>query len=113
MACDRFAEAIRENAYGLPLSADATAHLAVCSDCQAALETEERILATINTALEELTFVSDNHLEHGRAVRGEQVGVRRVVSVMARRIPSISADPTTGEPHGRDCKRQDRSRSDH
>jgi hypothetical protein len=73
MACDRFAEAIRENAYGLPLGADATAHLAVCSDCQATLETEERILATINTALEELAstgpspnFVSRvvAHVEH-------------------------------------------------
>jgi hypothetical protein len=38
----------------LPLRGDASAHLAVCSDCQAALETEERILAAINTALEEL-----------------------------------------------------------
>jgi hypothetical protein len=54
MACDRFAEAIRERALGSPLRADAAAHLAVCSDCQAALETEERILATINTAIEEL-----------------------------------------------------------
>src|SRR4029077_15373834 len=41
------------------------AHLAVCSNCQAALETEERVMATIDAALEELasttpspTFVS-------------------------------------------------------
>jgi hypothetical protein len=73
MACDRFAEAIRENAHGLPLRTDAAAHLAVCSDCQEALETEKRVLATINTALEELAttgpspnFVSSvrAHVEH-------------------------------------------------
>ena len=54
MACDRFAEAIRARALGSPLRADAAAHLAVCSGCQAMLETEERVMATIDTALEEL-----------------------------------------------------------
>jgi hypothetical protein len=54
MACDRFAEAIKACALGSPLRADAAAHLAVCSDCQAMLEAEERVLVTIDTALEDL-----------------------------------------------------------
>jgi hypothetical protein len=54
MACDRFAEAIRARALGSPLRADAAAHLAVCSGCQAMLDTEKRVMATIDTALEEL-----------------------------------------------------------
>jgi hypothetical protein len=56
MACERFADAIRDRALGSPLRADAAAHLAVCSDCQAMLETEERILAVVDTALEQLAF---------------------------------------------------------
>jgi hypothetical protein len=55
MACDRFTGAIRAQALGSPLGADAAAHLAVCSQCQGTLETEERILATINLALDEVT----------------------------------------------------------
>ena len=54
MACNRFAETIRARALGSPLPADAAAHLAVCSDCQAALEKEERVVAAIDTALDEL-----------------------------------------------------------
>jgi hypothetical protein len=69
MACDRVAEAIRARAHGLPLRADAAAHLAVCSGCQATLDTEERVLATINTALEELasTRPSPNFVSRVRA----------------------------------------------
>jgi hypothetical protein len=71
MACDR--DAIRARALGLPLPADAAAHLAVCSDCQAMLESEERVLAIVDTALEQLAstkpapnFVSRlrAHVEH-------------------------------------------------
>lgn len=54
MACDRFGATIRARALGSPLRADASAHLAVCSACQATLETEERVLATIDAALGEL-----------------------------------------------------------
>jgi hypothetical protein len=69
MACERFAEAMRARAHGLPLRADAAAHLAICSDCQATLETEERVLAAIKTALEELvsTVPAPNFVPRVRA----------------------------------------------
>jgi hypothetical protein len=55
MACDRFSDAIRGHALGSPLAADAAAHLAVCSTCQARFDTEARVMATIGAALEEIT----------------------------------------------------------
>jgi hypothetical protein len=54
MACHQFTGEIRAHALGSPVGADAAAHLAICSQCQSALETEERILATINGALSEV-----------------------------------------------------------
>jgi hypothetical protein len=79
MACDRFTEAIRARALGSRLRADAAAHLAVCSDCQAALDTEEQVLAAIDTALADLAstgpaqnFVSRlrAHVEHAPGTPG-------------------------------------------
>jgi hypothetical protein len=69
MACERFADAIRDRALGSPLPADAAAHLAVCSNCQATLETEERVLAIVDTALEQLaaTGPSPNFVSRLRA----------------------------------------------
>jgi len=58
MACDRFTGAITVHALGSPLGADAAAHLAVCSRCQGTLETEERVLATLNVALDEVASTS-------------------------------------------------------
>jgi hypothetical protein len=57
MACDRFTDALRARALGAPLRADAAAHLAVCSHCQATLEAEERLLSTIGQALHEVGVV--------------------------------------------------------
>ena len=54
MACHRFTDAIRAGALGAALDADAAAHLAVCSDCQAVFETEDRVMAAIDVALEGL-----------------------------------------------------------
>ena len=58
MACDQFTGEIRAHALGSALGADAAAHLAVCSRCQATLETEGRVLATINVALGEVMSTS-------------------------------------------------------
>ena len=58
MACERFAGAIGAHALGAPLDARATAHLAVCSDCQAALAREKHLLATIAVALDEVAAVT-------------------------------------------------------
>ena len=57
MACERFAQAIRAAALGAPLPADAAAHLAVCSACQALLEAEARVLAAVDDALAEVASV--------------------------------------------------------
>jgi hypothetical protein len=109
MACDRFAEEIRENAYGLPLGADATAHLAVCSDCQATLETEERILATINTALEELAstgpspnFVSRvvAHVEHAPRWRPSAWWTPAAVVSLALLVAAVVVGRVPGERSG-------------
>jgi hypothetical protein len=54
MACHRFTGAIRDRALGAPLGADAASHLAACVACQAVLEGEERVLATIDVALAEI-----------------------------------------------------------
>jgi hypothetical protein len=58
MACGRFTEALRARALGAPLRADAAAHLAVCPHCQAMLESEERLLATIGQALHDVGTVT-------------------------------------------------------
>lgn len=50
MACDRFTGSLRARAHGGPLAADAAAHLAVCSTCQAMLEREERLHTLIDQA---------------------------------------------------------------
>ena len=57
MACERFANSLKARALGAPLAADAAAHLAVCSECQAMLEIEEQLLATIDGALNEAASV--------------------------------------------------------
>ena len=57
MACDRFTDALRSRALGAPLRADAAAHLAICAHCQATLESEERVLATIGQALHDVGTV--------------------------------------------------------
>jgi hypothetical protein len=57
MACERFAEALKARALGAPLGADAAAHLAVCSPCQATLDLEERLLLTIGQALDDVGSV--------------------------------------------------------
>jgi len=51
MACQRFTDAIRAHALGVPLAAEAAAHLSACQACQSTLEAERRVLATINEAL--------------------------------------------------------------
>jgi hypothetical protein len=69
MACDRFAGAIAAHALGTPLAAEAGAHLAGCSRCRAALETERLVLATIDAALEDVSAAapSPNFLSRIRA----------------------------------------------
>jgi hypothetical protein len=57
MACDRFTDALTSHALGAPLRPDAAAHLAVCSQCQAALESDERVLAAIGEALHDVGTV--------------------------------------------------------
>ena len=54
MACHRFTGAIGDRALGAPLDADAASHLAACAACQALLERDERVLATIDVALAEI-----------------------------------------------------------
>jgi hypothetical protein len=51
MACDRFADALKRSALGVPLRSDAAAHLAVCSACQALVEREEHLHSIVTTAL--------------------------------------------------------------
>src|SRR5262245_37093097 len=57
MSCSRFLSAIREHALGAPLAPGAAAHLAVCSECQAQFAREERLMAVIGTALDEVTSI--------------------------------------------------------
>jgi hypothetical protein len=57
MACQRFANSLKARALDAPLAADAAAHLAVCSKCQAMFEVEEQLLATIDAALNEAASV--------------------------------------------------------
>jgi hypothetical protein len=54
MACERFAQALKGSTLGAPLPADAAAHLAVCSSCQALVEAEARLQQTIADALAEV-----------------------------------------------------------
>jgi hypothetical protein len=54
MACYRYSGAIRDRALGSPLGADAARHLAGCTACQAVLDGETRVLATIDGALAEI-----------------------------------------------------------
>jgi hypothetical protein len=90
MACDRFASAITTHALGSPLGAEAGTHLAGCSRCQAALETERRVLATIDLALEDVggTAASPNFLSRIRA-HVEAVPPRWAVA--GWRIPATAA----------------------
>jgi hypothetical protein len=98
MVCDRFAGAIRARALGSPLPADAAAHLAVCSDCQAMLETEERVLAIVDTALEQLAatgpslnFVSRlrAHVEHASPWTPSAWWIPTTVAVLALLVAAI------------------------
>jgi hypothetical protein len=98
MACERFAEAIRARALGSPLRADAAAHLAVCSDCQAMLETEVRVLANIDTALEQLAsagptpnFVSRlrAHVEHAPRWPPSAWRIPATVAVLALLVAAV------------------------
>ena len=57
MPCDRFIGAIQGLAHGVPLAPAAAAHLAVCADCQDALAIEERVLAGIDCAINEVGSV--------------------------------------------------------
>jgi hypothetical protein len=54
MACHGYTGAIRDRALGSPLGADVASHLAACAACQALLEGETRVLATIDVALAEI-----------------------------------------------------------
>jgi hypothetical protein len=98
MACDRFADALRARALGSPLPADAAAHLAVCSDCQAMLETEERVLAIVDTALEQLpasgpspNFVSRlrAHVEHASPWTPSAWRSPAIVAVLALLVAAV------------------------
>jgi hypothetical protein len=57
MACERFAGAIRAHALGESLDATVAAHLAVCAGCQEDLVREERLIATIATAVATVSMV--------------------------------------------------------
>jgi hypothetical protein len=98
MACERFADAIRARALGSPLRADAAAHLAVCSDCQATLDTEERVIATIDTALEQLAstgpapnFVSRvrAHVEHAPRWTPRTLRTQAAVAALAVLVGAV------------------------
>jgi len=58
MACHRYTGAIRDRALGAPLGADAASHLAACAACQALLDGETRVLATIDAALAEIASMA-------------------------------------------------------
>ena len=58
MACHRFTLAIRAHAHGAPLVADAAAHLAVCSACRSVFEREERLMAMIGGALDDVRSIT-------------------------------------------------------
>jgi hypothetical protein len=54
MACDRFTRELNDHALGAPLEPRAAAHLAVCAACQARFARETRLMAAIDTAIEEV-----------------------------------------------------------
>ena len=54
MACHQYTGAIRDRALGAPLGAEAASHLAACAACQAVLDGETQVLATIDVALAEI-----------------------------------------------------------
>src|SRR5262249_33326834 len=53
----RFIDAVRRHGRGEALDEGAAAHLAVCSRCQSLVETEQRVMALIGSALQDVKSV--------------------------------------------------------
>ena len=76
MACDRFTRELKDHALGAPLETRAAAHLAVCSACQALFARETRLVASIDTAIEQVGSA--------RPAAAYQVRLRESVSLPAQ-----------------------------
>jgi hypothetical protein len=104
---------LRAHALGAPLEADAAAHLAVCSRCQAVLEGEARVIAMLDGALDAVASVTPGldfqsrvraRVEH--APRWTPSGLRMATAAAAVALLAIAALFVSRPPRERPVARE-------